>query len=75
MSLQELKDTITAQGQSFIWLTDAGWYFHEQPEALKLTREQVLAAESFEQLMTIKPDAPASEEQIIEQPKKAQRKK
>lgn len=74
MSLQGLKDTITAQGQPFIWLTDAGWYFHEQPEALKLTREQVLAAESFEQLMTAKPDAPAPTEPIIEQPKKAKKK-
>lgn len=50
MNYAELKETITEQGQPFIWLTPAGWFFHEQPDSKSYTREQVMEADSFEQL-------------------------
>jgi len=69
--MQELKDTLIEQGQPFVWFTPAGWFFHEQPNSICRTREEVLSANSVEELMEakpIEPEAVADTEQPIQEP-------
>lgn len=65
---QDLKTALTDSGNPFVWITAEGWCFNET-DGIKVTAEAALAVDSFEELLE------APQEQIIEQPKKAQRKK
>lgn len=57
MDLAVLKETITTHGKPEIWLTDEGWFFHEQPGAVKYTAEQILAVDDLGELTNPKPKA------------------
>lgn len=50
MDFAVLKETITTHGKSEIWLTDEGWFFHEQPGAVKYSAEQILAVNDLGEL-------------------------
>ena len=50
MTIKILKETLIETGNPFVWITDAGWYFNEQKDSVKYTAEQVLKADTFEDL-------------------------
>lgn len=70
---QDLKTALTDTGNPFVWITGEGWCFNEQAEGIKVSAEVALSVDSFDDLIAAM-DAPASTEQIIEQPKKAKKK-
>lgn len=57
MDLAVLKETITTHGKPEIWLTDEGWFFHEQKGAVKYSAEQILAVSDLSELTDPKPKA------------------
>ena len=59
MDLAVLKETITTHGKPEIWLTDEGWFFHEQPGAVKYSAEQIMAVSDLGELTEPKPEKKA----------------
>lgn len=50
MTIEILKETLIETGNPFVWITDAGWFFNEQTDSVRYTAEQVLNADTFEDL-------------------------
>lgn len=59
--MDELKNTLIEQGQPFVWFTPLGWFFHEQADSICWTRDEVLAANSLDELMEKPVDEPKLE--------------
>lgn len=79
--MNELKEILLKTGNPFVWITDAGWFFNEQPGSAMFTAEEVMSVDSFEQLFVSKTAQVIGEnlipnpEEKAEKPIKSQRKK
>lgn len=55
--IEELKETLLESGNPFVWINERGWFFNEQPDSIRYTAAQILAADSLENI----PDAEVQE--------------
>lgn len=74
--MNELKEILLKTGNPFVWITDAGWFFNEQPGSAMFTAEEVMGVDSFEQLFVSKTAQVITENivsEVIEETKEAKK--
>lgn len=62
--MTELKKTLIETGNPFVWISELGWFFNEQPNSVKYSAEDVLNAVSFEALANPVPKVMGKPEEV-----------